>query len=156
MFRPSFFWSYGTFNRDFLKNSKPGRLIEPVRLIEWWEYCASIFFFIKSLKIWNFHVLDFVIQWTICCQRYLNLAQPEDKIQCTYVWIGELNNHLEYICILLTILWQFQSHAQFFQDGTGENLRSKTKTIKFVPKSPKGMENTCWLFCTYIFLIKAS
>ena len=26
------------FNRDFLKNSKPGRLIEPVRLIEWWEY----------------------------------------------------------------------------------------------------------------------
>ena len=26
---------YGTLNRDFLKNYKPGRLIEPVRLIEW-------------------------------------------------------------------------------------------------------------------------
>ena len=32
------FGSYGTFNRDFLKNSKAGCLIEPVHLIEWWEY----------------------------------------------------------------------------------------------------------------------
>ena len=23
--------------------------------------------------------------------RYLNLSQPDDKIQCTYVWIGEKN-----------------------------------------------------------------
>ena len=28
-----FFGSYGTFNRDFLKNFKPGRLIETVRLL---------------------------------------------------------------------------------------------------------------------------
>ena len=34
--------SYITFNKDFLKNFKPGRLIEPVRLIEWWEYLLTI------------------------------------------------------------------------------------------------------------------
>ena len=33
MFRLSFFGSYGTFNRDFLKNVKPDRLIETVRLL---------------------------------------------------------------------------------------------------------------------------
>ena len=29
-----------------------------------------------------------------CNNRYLNLTQPEDKIQCTYVWIGELFKHM--------------------------------------------------------------
>ncbi|KAF8773761.1 Glutamine synthetase 2 cytoplasmic like protein [Argiope bruennichi] len=40
--------------------------------------------------------------------KYMSLPQPKDKIQCTYVWI----------------------------DGTGENVRSKTKTVDFVPKTP--------------------
>jgi len=41
--------------------------------------------------------------------RYMSLPQPDQKVQCTYVWI----------------------------DGTGEQLRSKTKTVGFVPKHPK-------------------
>merc|ERR1712066_490263 len=40
--------------------------------------------------------------------RYLALKQPDDITQCMYVWI----------------------------DGTGEHLRAKTKTVKFVPKKP--------------------
>ena len=43
-------------------------------------------------------------------EHYMTLPQPEDRVQCTYVWI----------------------------DGTGENLRSKTKTVNFIPKTPKG------------------
>ncbi|PAA74610.1 hypothetical protein BOX15_Mlig017770g2 [Macrostomum lignano] len=41
--------------------------------------------------------------------RYLALPQPEDKVQCMYIWI----------------------------DGSGENLRAKTRTVETVPKDPK-------------------
>ena len=42
--------------------------------------------------------------------RYLQLPQPDDKTQVLYVWI----------------------------DGSGENVRAKTKTVNFKPKSPTG------------------
>ena len=43
--------------------------------------------------------------------RYLALKQPNDVTQCMYVWI----------------------------DGTGENIRAKTKTVKFAPKKPSDL-----------------
>jgi len=49
-------------------------------------------------------------------QRYLNIPQPDDQVQCMYVWI----------------------------DGTGENIRAKTKTVNFVPKHPS--ELPIWNF----------
>jgi len=42
--------------------------------------------------------------------RYLALEQPNDKVMATYIWI----------------------------DGTGENVRAKTRTLESIPKNPKG------------------
>lgn len=42
--------------------------------------------------------------------RYMRLPIPDNKCQAMYVWV----------------------------DGTGEHLRSKTRTINFIPKCPTG------------------
>ncbi|XP_040577043.1 glutamine synthetase [Lepeophtheirus salmonis] len=48
--------------------------------------------------------------------KYLDLEQPKDMVQCMYVWI----------------------------DGSGENLRCKTRTVEFIPEKPE--ELPIWNF----------
>ncbi|GIY97286.1 glutamine synthetase [Caerostris extrusa] len=57
-------------------------------------------------------------------KKYLTLPQPQDKVQCTYVWI----------------------------DGTGENVRSKTKTLDFVPKNPQVSYKSSQLLCSVLYV----
>lgn len=49
-------------------------------------------------------------------EHYLTLDQPDDKVQVMYIWI----------------------------DGSGENLRCKTRTVDFIPKKAEGKFFLSW------------